>query len=68
MATAQDYLERHLVAAAKVAGVEAPALDLTAALGKAAIAAGLTPLALDLEEVRGRTEKLKRDLVSSELL
>lgn len=64
MATIPYDIGLYLARAAKVGGVEASALNLVAALAQAAMAAGLTPLALNLEEVRGRTERLKRQLVS----
>lgn len=64
MATSPELLEPSLIRAAWVAGLDGPALYFTVALGQAAIAAGLTPLALDWDEVRGRTERMKRQLVS----
>jgi hypothetical protein len=64
MATLPDDLERHLIWAARTAGLDEPVLSLTVALGRAAFAARLTPLALNPQEVRGRTERLKRQLVS----
>lgn len=67
MATFPDDLERRLTRAARIAGLDGPALYWTVALGKAALAARLTPLALNPEEVRGRTERLKRDLVSCQI-